>query len=232
MSIDDFAARLHSLAAGASRRRLLVGAVGGLAAVLWTTLGSSVTAKNTRRRRKNKTKNNRRKTRRKRNRNAVAPPLAVAPRPDASCSVDPDGATSTEGGGRLAQTFTATGCGPLVRADLRMEKLAGEDGDYVLRLSPLDASGVPTNTVLAETVVANAAVPVGESTVSFSFAAATPVAAGAQYALVLTVPAGNRFTWIGNNEDPCAGQGFVSTSPTDLFLEVSADFIFTTFLSS
>jgi hypothetical protein len=65
-------------------------------------------------------------------------------------------------------------------------KQLGKDGDYVLRLSPLDGSGVPTNTVLVETAAADATVPLGESMVSFSFAAPFFVAAGTQYALVLT----------------------------------------------
>jgi hypothetical protein len=228
MDVFDLAAQLRVIAALSSRRGLFAVSSGGLLSALLVSLGIDETAARNHGRRKKRKRHSRRKRRKNQN---TAPPAPVI-RPDATCIVEPDGSASAEGSGRLAQTFTAIGSGSLVRADLRLEKLASEDGDYALRLSPLDASGVPTNTVLAETFVVNAAVPVGASTVTFTFATPFAVVAGTQYALVLTVPAGDRFTWIGNNEDPCAGQGFISTSATDVFLDVSADFNFTTFVSS
>jgi hypothetical protein len=135
------------------------------------------------------------------------------------------------GNARLAQTFTALGSGPLVRADLLIVRQLGEDGDYVLRLSPLDGAGVPTNTV-AETAVADATVPLGASIVSFFFATPFSVVAGTEYAVVLTRPEGIRFEWRFNSGDACPGTSFVSLDQTGQFSALTGDFIFTTFVSA
>jgi hypothetical protein len=152
--------------------------------------------------------------------------------PDATCSQISNGQSGADGNARLAHTFTALGSGPLVRADLLLVKRAGSNGDYVLRLSAVDGSDVPTNTVLAETSVANANVPVGESTVSFVFAAPFTIASGTSYALVLTRPGGDSFAWRFKNENPCAGQSFISLSQSGQFTTDNDDFIFATFISS
>ena len=160
------------------------------------------------------------------------PPPASVITPDAACGQISDGTAPAAGDDRLAHTFTALGSGPLVRADLLLAKGAGSNGDYLLRLSPVDGSGVPTNTVLAETSVANANVLIGESTVSFSFAAPFTIVSGTQYALILTRPGGDSIAWRFKGGNPCEGRSFVSQSQTDKFVPDSDDFIFATFVSS
>jgi hypothetical protein len=107
-------------------------------------------------------------------------------------------------------------------------------GDYILRLGPLDASGIPTNDVLAEASVANAAVPDFESIVNFVFVKPATVGAGTEYALILTRPGGDLLAWDGHINDTCAGSAFVSRDQSAPFLAAppGIDLIFTTFVSS
>jgi hypothetical protein len=228
MPIDDFAVRLHPLTTEASRHRLLAGSISGLGAVLWATLSGSVTAKNTKRRCKNK----QRKQRRKRNRTSTPPPPAAAITPDAACIVASNGTSGGSEDERLAQTFTALASGPLVRADLGIEKQLGTTGIYALRLSPVDGSGVPTNQVLAETVVADSRVPDGPSTVSFSFANPAILAAGTEYALVLTRPGAFDARW-QVMDTGCGDRIFFSFDQIQEFFPTGEgfDFIFTAFVS-
>jgi hypothetical protein len=231
---------LIQAATHAPTRRGIVGLIAGaaLSRLAWF----DQTAAKKRRRRKGKKHH---KRRRHHNTNQTPPsPLEDVPpppppplpapviTPDATCSQAPNGTSGTDGDSRLAHTFTAIGSGPLVRADLLLDKREGSNGDYVLRLSPVDGAEVPTNTVLAETSVANANVPVGESTVSFSFAAPFSIVSGTPYAVVLTRPGDDSFGWRFRNENPCAGRSFISTSQTGPFTTDNDDFIFATFVSS
>jgi hypothetical protein len=87
--------------------------------------------------------------------------------------------------------------------------------------------------VLAETAVANAAVPIGRSMLSFTFAAPFSIASGAQYALVLTRSGSGSVRWRFKSGDPCPGGSFVSLSQTGQFIVAQpGDFIFTTFVST
>jgi hypothetical protein len=140
----------------------------------------------------------------------------------------------TDGNFRFAQTFTALASGPLVKAEILASKEPGSDGDFVLRLSPVDASGVPTNEVLAETSVAAANMPDGVSTVTFTFGNPAPVVAGGEYALVLTRPGGTFVAWSGQLGNPCAGQHFFSADQEKPFQPDTSgvDRDFTTFVRS
>ncbi len=174
--------------------------------------------------------------RKKRNRNRKRKDKKPKTRTDATCG----GASDTNlgafsGNNRLAQTFTALASGPLVSAQIRIDKLPGEPaGDFVLRLSPVAKSGevnAPTNEVLAETSLADGVVPAGESTVTFSFAAPFPVVAGTEYALVLTRPGGGQFAWLGHG-DSCPGQAFAGPDQSGSFIDTDIDLIFSTFVRS
>jgi hypothetical protein len=134
----------------------------------------------------------------------------------------------------LAQTFVALASGALVSAQLPLVKQPGTAGEYLLRLGPVDGSGLPTNDVLAETSVSNLSVPTGSSTVTFTFANPAAVAAGTQYALILTRPGSTHLQWDGHLGDTCAGRGFVSTDQAAPFAEEieGLDLIFTTFVSA
>src|SRR5262245_13191561 len=148
-----------------------------------------------------------------------SPPNRVT-RVDATCAgAKVSAGGSRDGNVRVAQTFTALSSGLLVTAEVPIMKQAESVGDYVLRLSPLD-SGFPTNMVLAEAVVANTSVPIGGREgvpVTFTFGTPASVAAGTQYALVLTRPAGDLLAWRGDLENPCTGRSFSSSNQTEPF---------------
>jgi hypothetical protein len=221
---------LRSLTTAPSRRGLLVALSSGLLVTGSLALGLDEVAA-----RKNR-QHRRKKHRRRKKRNNAQQSSPLLPTPaitgDATCNAIPNSTNEAAGKNRLAQTFTALGSGPLVRTDLLLVKQVGEEDDYVLRLSPLDGAGVPTNTVLAETTLASATVPLGESLVRFSFAAPFAVVAGTEYALVLTRPGGDIFEWRFNSGDLCSGQSFVSLDQTGPFFAHSGDFIFTTLISA
>jgi hypothetical protein len=156
-----------------------------------------------------------------------------ATRSDATCPGPRDDAFIVNGGTRLAQTLTATASGTVVKAGLDIDKSAGSTGDYLLSLSPLDNSGEPSNDVLAVTLVANAAVADGESTVDFAFTDPVSVKAGDQLALVLTRLDGGSLTWVSRAGDVCAGRAFFSGGGSTSFEFLpDVDFIFTTFVRS
>jgi hypothetical protein len=181
----------------------------------------------------------------KRKHQQQTPPLSPPPPPvadpiirtDATCASAGLGAgVQADANSRLAQTFTALASGALVRADLEIAAPLDSSGDFVLRLSPVKQSGEtlpPTNDILAEATVPTASVPAAQfSTIPFSFATPFSVVAGTTYALVLSRPGGDRFFWFGDETNPCAGAGFFSPDQTAGFLDITADFVFATFVSS
>jgi hypothetical protein len=219
--VTQFAALQRSRIAAASRRGVLAALSGGLMTRFpFAPAGADAKGKGKRKKRK---KN---KKRRKQQRGPET-------RTDATCPGPRDAAFLVNERTRLAQTFTATASGPLVRAELAIDKFAGSTGDYLLSLSPVDNSGVPTNDVLAVALVANAAVPDGESTVDFAFPDPVSVEAGDQFALVLTRLDGDVLIWVSRAGDICAGRGFNSPGQSTSFdFLPEVDFIFTTFVRS
>lgn len=209
--------RSHPFAA--SRRGIVAALSGGLLTSLPFALASGGA--------KGKKKRKRRKKNRKGKQNGPST------RADATCPGPPDEAFIVNGGTRLAQTFTVSAGGTLVKAELAINKEAQSSGDYLLSLSPVDNSGVPTNDVLAVALVQDATVPAGESTVGFTFDDPVDVAAGDQLALVVTRLDGGVLTWVSRAGDACAGRGFVSPPPLTAFEFLpGVDFIFTAFVRS
>jgi hypothetical protein len=153
-------------------------------------------------------------------------------RADVTCPGPRDDAFIINGGSRFAQTFTASVSGDLVRAELDLSHSASPD-EYLLRLSPVDNSGVPTNDVLGISVVANTRVPDGESTVVFIFPNPPAIKSGTEYALVLSRSGGDTVSWLSRNDDVCQGRGFVGPGAVSAFEEQDGlDFIFSTFVRS
>jgi hypothetical protein len=214
-----------------SRRGVLAGAVGGLAMVPATP--GAITGVAARKRDKRK---NRQKRKRQRSRNASSPlPSGPVIATAAACSAAGNtGLGTTSGNARLAQTFTATASGALVRAELGLIKVAGTVGDYIVRLSPVDGSGVPTNVVLGEAAVSNLGVPDGSSLIGFTFANPAPIVAGTRYALILTRPGSSQVQWDGDLDGGCPGEIFISSNQTAPFEEfvLDLDLRFTIFVRS
>jgi hypothetical protein len=137
--------------------------------------------------------------------------------PDASCPRPPEvGAFFSDGNARFAQTFTAQADGDLVLAQVDVVK-QGTSADWVISINGVDASGTPTNTVLASTVIPDSTVPDGESIITVNFASPATLTAGQQYALVVTRPGSDRVTVGVRQGDDCPGQLFTSTSQTGAF---------------
>lgn len=184
-----------------SRRGMFAAMRGGLFATLPFAGGDEVAA-----RAKRKQRRNRRRKKQDKKRKSRVTATCVGPSKDGS------GSGSGDGNVRVAQSFTATRSGPLIRTDLEILKGVGTTGDFVLRLSPVDDAGFPTNEVLAEAVVASDDVPEGRSTRTFTFGDPAEVVAGTSYALVLTRPGGGFFIWIGDFNIGCDGLAFFSES--------------------
>jgi hypothetical protein len=226
MEFTQLAAFWQSLTTPASRRGVLA-ALGGLLTAGPLALGLEEAAARKRgNRRKNRRKNkNKNKTKQRKNQKPETRTDATCPESGGFSLSNPDG------NNRFAQTFTANASGPLVSAELQISKRADSSGDFVLRLSPLDGSGIPTNDVLAEAIVADADVSEEASAVPFSFASPFSVKAGNEYALVLTRGEGV-FGWSARGGYACLGTAFQSPDQTAPFDESGFDFIFTAFVRS
>jgi hypothetical protein len=176
---------------------------------------------------------------------AVATGFLTAPRPvDArrrllvACDYVPESFITGDGDGRLAETFVATRNGKLSRAKIVVEKLSGSSGDYILRISPVSGSDVPTNDVLAETTVSDARLAEGGPvtiTGKFAKATAAQLVAGTRYALVVTRPGSgaNQLRVSSKTGDPCPEtEGiFISESQTASFGKlIGADIAFKVFI--
>jgi len=208
------------------RRGLLTALGGGLLAsgLAWPGEDEEIAAKKGGQRRRQR----RRRGKRRKGKDRNKPPVVKA---DARCIGNSDIDFGAIENSRRAQTFTALSSGALVRAELTVGKDEDALDEWILRLSPVDGEGVPTNDVLAETVVPDTSVPLGPATaVTFEFADPPAVVAGTTYALVLT--RGEFFKWAARNGNICQGQAFSSSDQTAPFDETDADFIYTTFVAS
>jgi hypothetical protein len=153
MESDRFTTLIRSLASGSTRR----GAVANIAMALIVAppLAIRIDALLA------KHKKHKRRKRKRKASSSPTPPTGPMIRADAACAETTGSNSSANGNARYAQTFTALPSGPLVRADIRIAKQAGTIGDYILRLSAVDASHAPTNTVLASALLPDGTVANG-----------------------------------------------------------------------
>jgi hypothetical protein len=222
METTPLVALLRRLSSSTSRRDVFASLSSGLFATGVVNFADDAAARKKGKRRK--------RGKSKKDKNKDKPKIRV----DATCPTSGLSGSGNVGDVRFAQTFAALASGPLVKAELLVEKEAGSTGDFILRLSAVDGSGFPTNDVLAVAVAADASVPDGVSTVTFTFANPASVVAGTEYALVLTRPGGDFIGAFGGLGNPCAGQRFFSPDQKHPFqLDSSGfDLEFTTFVRS
>jgi hypothetical protein len=223
MEINRFDAIVRSFTAKSSRRGLLRGASVTALTLAATQLPLAAEAKK------------KGKKHKKHNKPSPTPtPAMPQTAADAVCPGPSDDAAATPAvDARLAQTFLALASGPLVRAELRLSKPIGSLGDYILRISPTDGAGVPTNIVLAESLVPDVAVPTGVSTVEFTFASPASGVAGTRYALVVTRPGSDKLIWLGHMGNSCEGTTYFSPSINGAFVPLgNIDLIFANFVSN
>jgi hypothetical protein len=222
MNESTTAALLHNVDlahVAPSRRGVFAAIAGGLFASLPFGLGTPGVEAKGKKGRKGKSKNKKK-------------PRGPQLRADATCPGPSEPILVVGSLARLAQTFTAETSGPLVKAELDLEHRAEDSGEYILRLSPVDGAGVPTDEVLAAALVSADGLPGGVSTVTFTFHDPASVEAVVQYALVLVRFAG-KFGWAGRDGDACVGRAFLSDGLSAPFeLRTDQDFVFTTFVRS
>jgi hypothetical protein len=232
MTRAELTTRLLTRSRAASRRSALAGLTGWLfaASPLALAFDEAAARKNRQRKRRGK--------KRKSGQPPTSPPISPPPsgpvaRPDATCPGPGVSALVFSPEKRLAQTFRAVASGPLVSAAVEIGKVPDSLGDYLLRLSPVDGVGFPTNDVLAEAEVANGSVPAGASTVTFPFSSPAAVVAGTRYALVLTRSGPDTFLWRSRDADDCLGRAFNSSDQSAPFETlVFFSFVFAVFVSS
>jgi hypothetical protein len=155
-------------------------------------------------------------------------PAAAEPVLDANCPGPPDPGVITTSA-RRAQTFTALTTGSLVRGELEIREGVSTTGDYIMQIVTADGSGVPTNDVLASTMIPDASVPAGDVRISVTFDPSAPVTAGQQYALVFGRSGSG---WILHIRDgnPCPGQQFFSTTDSWSLAPGEFDAVFAVFV--
>jgi hypothetical protein len=132
---------------------------------------------------------------------------------------------------RLAQTFVPSLSGTLTRAEIhRFLEPAGKTGDYIVQILAVDGTGTPTDTVLAQTTVAE--VPEGEATLNAVFATPTAVVADQTYALSLSRPGAGTFAfrW-GYRTEGCPGRAFRQPNGTGAWNEVFLDRLFSVYVT-
>lgn len=198
-----------------SRRTLLeIVATGALATVFPALAGDAFARKRKKRRKRRKMKPA-----------APSPAVQVA----AACTGASKFSAGIEPPQRFAQTFTPKVSGNLIRAEVAIDKEAGSVGDYFLHLGRVDNFGVPTNEVQAVASLANPDVPVGRSTVTFTFPNPGALTAGTRFALTLNRSGTGLLTWDLIVGDQCGGEAFRSTGQTAPFTPFGAgsDFVYT-----
>jgi hypothetical protein len=122
------------------------------------------------------------------------PAAAAAERQAGICDPPPTSSSFLPNDGRLAETFVATTSGKLSRIQLVVVKEANTTGDFLVRLLAVNASGTPTNKVLAKANIRDADVPVGSAVnVNAHFKKRTTAAlkAGKHYAVAVSRPGPN-----------------------------------------
>lgn len=138
--------------------------------------------------------------------------------------------------GTIASTFVAENSGRLTSARVVVQKGAEDAGDYVFEIRTVNGQGVPTDSVLASTVVDDSAAdPDAFTPLTAAFAPAAKVTKGQRYALVVGRPGaaeiqlGARF----QGGDPCpVSRLFASNTRTTPYGEfTTADLVFSTFVT-
>jgi hypothetical protein len=167
---------------------------------------------------------------------------AAAEHKTGGCNARGSGGIGSSGTPRYAATFAAAQGGTLRRLEFRIDKRKGTRADFLAQLLAVDqATGVPTNTVLAATTVPNDQVPRGRNTTvvaRFDEGATTELVRGTRYAACISRPNESgqidfvvRINW----NAPCPNSRFFSSGElTDPFHEEigNGDLLFAAFVTS
>jgi Ca2+-binding RTX toxin-like protein len=132
----------------------------------------------------------------------------------------------------FAQTFTPQLSGSLVQADLDVSKEETE-GDYVVEIRATDASGEPTDEVLASATVPDEDVPDGPPSVIISAVFADPatVVAGELYAVSATRPGSSELNLGGRDDTACPHTAWFSSDGGSSWTGQDSDMVFRVFVT-
>lgn len=150
--------------------------------------------------------------------------------PDANCPEPEE--YGFAGNRRFAQTFTAENSGELNRAWFKIIGVAAGT-DFVVEIRTVDGTGTPTDAVLASAEIDDVPASTGNyMPMTTNFDPGAPVEEGKQYALSITVGAGQTFSIAGRENNPCPdGQMFVDSQATGEFVTYNTqDLVFATFV--
>jgi hypothetical protein len=159
----------------------------------------------------------------------LAAPAAAQETAAANCG-PPRTTTGTTGAGdgRFAQPFSPSISGSLTRVQVDVTK-AGTAGNYVVSINAVDGAGVPTNTVLASTTVADS-FPDGARIIDAVFATPAEVVAGQSYAVVVSRPGSNSLT-VGLRIDCPRNLFFAGPDPAAFGPAGGFDLVFVAFVT-
>jgi hypothetical protein len=143
--------------------------------------------------------------------------------PDVSCSGPGDSLQTAGANARFAQTFTVQSTGAIMSAEVEIDKVTGA-GDYVIQIVAAPG-GVPSNEVLASATVNDSSLPTTiHIALTATFTNPLPVAAGEQYAIVITRAAGAQLDLRVRSGDVCLGSLFLASAPPGDFGPVAGGF--------
>ena len=163
--------------------------------------------------------------------------VASASVADAGCPGPSDEPPFTPlGDRREAQTFASQRTGFLDRVTFFVNNFSVNDPDFLVQIVSTDQNFMPTNNVLAQTVVPHTAVAMGVTQFDISFNPPAVVSTGGVYAVVISRPGANFLvpTWqlATRNPDACQGQSYFSYNAGDPWMpELSpGDIIFQSYV--
>jgi hypothetical protein len=172
---------------------------------------------------------------------AAPEPARAAGQQTATCNPPPSSTGNAtlvlSGNDRLAQTFVPELGGKLSRVELKISVNAETSGDLVVKIAAVNATGTPTNRILAATTVPGAALPVNTATVvaaKFRRRSAAKVVAGMPYAIIVERQGDQNLFFPLRTDNPCpVGAVFKSLSKSGPFEETvngNDDLFFTVFV--
>jgi large repetitive protein len=160
---------------------------------------------------------------------AIPGSATAAPVLDADCP-GPDNALAPASV-RNAQTFAAQTTGTLVQGQIEILK-TDSGGNFTMTLYATDGVGAPTNNELASTVIADASVPLGSSTLTGVFPSPPSVVAGQGYALGISQSPPVSHVILGRRPASCLGDEFFSDSASGAWMISvrNLDYVFATYV--
>lgn len=153
------------------------------------------------------------------------PPSPPPPGPNPVCQVQYD--SGVAGIRRVALTFLAERTGQLAAAECRLGSTNGGE-DFTIEIRAVNASGVPTTTVLASDTVANFAKVPSSTPLTGIFDPPAAVQTGVRYAFVVTAGPNQGLFVLTRSGNPCPGHDlYVDTAATNNFqLNADKDMLF------